>query len=96
MTLIFFSVPRWKACDGGIEDGRGHAFVFRQQIVGEFVEIADAADARRPGDDLIESASRSSAGHVLGVALDEAIGGVARAKPCLRGPYLEKLSRPTT
>jgi len=41
--------------DGRVEDGGGEAFVLRQQIVGELVEVADAADARRPGNYLVRA-----------------------------------------
>ena len=39
--------------DCRIEGGRDDPFVLRQQIVGEFVKIGNAADHCRCGDDLI-------------------------------------------
>ena len=51
--------------------------VLGQQVVGELVEVADPADHRRRGDDLV--AVRGELGdqrRVLGVALDEAVARV--------------------
>src|ERR1022692_4555293 len=39
--------------DGGIEGGGGDAFILRQQIVGELVEVADASDHRGGRDKVI-------------------------------------------
>ena len=61
-------------CDRGVEHGGGETFILREQVVSEFMEIADAADARRPRDDLIHVAHQfTEQACILGVALNEAV-----------------------
>ena len=53
MTVIFFNLRVAMRLDRGVERGRGDPLVLRQQIVGQLVEIADPADHRRAGDEMI-------------------------------------------
>ncbi len=77
MTLIFFRRAAVESGEGRVEDGRRQTLVLGQQVVSELVKIADAADARGPGDDLVHVGhQRRQQADVLGVALDEAIGGM--------------------
>src|SRR5688572_20825275 len=63
--------------DGGIEGGGQNPLVLGMQVVGELVEVADPADHRRTGDDLVDVRRQlGQERHVLGVALDKPIGGM--------------------
>ena len=64
--------------DRRVEGGGADPLVFRQEVVGELVEIGDAADHRGARDQLV--AVRGELGQklrVLGVALDEVVARVA-------------------
>ena len=64
--------------DRGVERGREDPLVLGEQVVGELVEVADPADHRGGGDDLV--AVRRELGQerdVLGVALDEPVARMA-------------------
>src|SRR6266581_7750277 len=72
--------------NGGVEDGGGQAFVLGEQVVGELMKIADAADARRAGDNLIDIAGQlAQHADVFGVSLNE---------PVTRTPERRLLERP--
>ena len=63
--------------DRGVERRGEDALVLGEQVVGEFVEVADPADHRRGRHDLIAIRRQvGEQGDVLGVALDEAVAGV--------------------
>ena len=47
MTMIFLQAPVRGGADGGVEGRGGDPLVLGQQVVGELVEVADAADHRR-------------------------------------------------
>ena len=65
--------------DGRVEDGGGQALVLGEQVVGELVEVADAADAGGAGDGLVGVAHQlGEQADVLGVALDEPVARVAQ------------------
>ena len=60
--------------DGGVEGRREDALVLGQQVVGEFVEVADPADHRGGRDDLVAVGDELAHERgVLGVALDEPV-----------------------
>jgi hypothetical protein len=63
--------------DRGVERRREDALVLRHEVVGELVEIADPADHRRRGDDLVAIRRQFTEElGVLGVALDEPVARV--------------------
>src|SRR6266550_677570 len=65
-----------------VEGGSADALVLGQQVVGELVEIRDAADHRGPGDDMV--AVHRELGQepgVLGVAVDQAVARIVVKRP---------------
>ena len=77
MYVTFWSRPaRWAAIAASHDAAMIRSFV-RQQVVGVGVEVADAADQRGAGDEVV--AVGEQLGHqldVAGVALDQAVRGV--------------------
>ncbi len=70
-------VPVAVGRDGGIERRGQDPLVLGQQVVGELVEVADAADHRRRGDDLVAvGRERPQQPGVLRVALHEPVAGM--------------------
>jgi len=74
--------------DGGVERGRQDPLVLGEQVVGELVEVADAADHRRRRDDLIALGGEfAHEPDVLGITLHEPVARVAvvrlRQRPVL-------------
>jgi hypothetical protein len=64
--------------DRRIERRREDPLVLCEEVIGELVEVADPADHRRRGDDLVAVGSElTEQCHVLGVAADEAVARVA-------------------
>src|SRR5208283_5111957 len=60
--------------EGGVEGGGGDALVFRQQVVGELMEIADAADHRGASDKVVAVGKKFlQQVNVLAVGFDEFI-----------------------
>ena len=60
--------------DGRIERRGEDALVLGDQVVGELVEVADPADHRRGGHDLIDVGGElAHERSVLGIALDEPV-----------------------
>ena len=63
--------------DRRLEGGREDALVLGEQVEREFMEVADPADHRGGGDDLVAVGGQfGQQRHVLGVALDEPIARV--------------------
>ena len=76
-TVIFCKRPFRKAVDGRVEGGRDDPLVLGQQVVGIFVEVGDAADPGRPGDQVIARPDQLlHQGRVGGVAFDERVSRV--------------------
>src|SRR5262249_32394740 len=58
----------------GVECGGENTLIFGKQVIGEFVEGADAPDHGRARDDVVAfSGQLSHAANVLGVPLDEGV-----------------------
>ena len=90
-------VPVAMGRDGGVERRGEDPLVLGQQVVGELVEVADPADHRGGGDDLV--AVRGELAHQRRRPWRRprrtgSAGG--RRRTWSSRPYLEKLSRPTT
>ena len=63
--------------DGRVESGSGDALVLRQQVVGELVEVADAADHGRRRHEVIAAFQQLVQQlFVFRIALDEAVVGM--------------------
>ena len=66
--------------DGGVEGGGGDPLVLGNQLVGVGVEVRDAADHRRPGDELVAVRQQPpEQPDILRVADDELVARVAVA-----------------
>ena len=70
--MTFCSLPSWCASIAASQDDGDDPLVGGEQVVGVGVEVGDAADHRRAGDEVV--AVRQQVGHqldVAAVALDE-------------------------
>ena len=75
-TVIFLQPPAAAGRDRGVEGGGRDPLVLGEQVVREPVEVGDAADHRRAGDEVVAVGQQlAEQGRVLGVAADEAVAG---------------------
>ena len=76
--------------DGSVKGGGEDPLVLSQQLVGELVEVADPADHGGGRNDLVAvHCQLGQEGGVLGVALHQAVGGMAVVGPAHRAVLAE-------
>src|SRR5581483_4156405 len=76
--------------NGGIKASRGDALVFSKQIVGEGVEIADAADHGRSRDEMIAVAEQGfQKNRVLCISFDEREAAMRIVRLCDAAGFAE-------
>ena len=82
MTVIFFSFAFAIGRQGRVERRRRDPFVLGKQVVGELVEVRNAADHRGPGDEVVAIGEQLlEQPGVLGVAANERYSGRRRGWP---------------
>ena len=94
-TVIFCSLRcLWAEMAASNDDG-DDALVFRQQVVGKLVEVADAADHGGGRDEMVAVGEQLvHQRYIFCIAFDQLVAGMGIVDFCSR-PYLLKLSRPT-